>query len=119
MNRRKGLALVAGVIYLEFALFSAGTLWLWLGYSNSGSTEFESVLAIPGAVEFLSVAGTLLLATLLLGGSLSICRCICRVHLGCGITVVILAIGWNYLVATVLAVPVALLCFAYTSKDVG
>lgn len=117
MNRRQGLAFVAGGIYLEFAVFSAGTLWLWLGYS--GYTDFDALLAIPGAVQLFAVIGALLLATLFLGGWLSIGRCVNGVHLGCCIAVVIVAIGWNCVVATVLVVPVALLCFAYTSKDVG
>lgn len=119
MNRRLGLALVAGVIYLEFAVFSAGTLWLWHGYSTSGGADLDALLAIPGAVQLLAVTGALLLATLFLGGWLSICRCVNRVHLGCGIAVVIVAIGWNYVVAAFLAAPVALLCFAYASKDLG
>lgn len=117
MNRRQGLALVAGVIYLAFAVFSAGTLWLWLGYATSGGTDFDALPGIPGAVELLVVFGALLLATLFLGGWLSICRSVNRIHLGCGIAVVIVAIGWNYGVAALLAVPVALLCFAYAANS--
>jgi hypothetical protein len=107
MNRPRGFALGAGIIYLEFSLFAAAALWLWTEH-----TTLERFLATlpstPGAIQLFSVICVLLLSSLILGVWLTTRRRANKVALIAGAVIVVTGFWWNVFVMVSLIVPLGL-----------
>lgn len=116
MKKPPYFARLAGVLYLQFAIFTAAVLYLWLG-----DTSIQSVIRdlpmVPGAIELLCVISVLMVASLALGGWLTVRN---KVNNGILISSVLMAataIWWNILALAFWLAPTAFLWMAYRSKN--
>ncbi|MEQ1775591.1 MAG: hypothetical protein ABL891_17580 [Burkholderiales bacterium] len=112
MKKFLNFARTAGIIYLQFAIFSAAVLWLWLG-DSPWETHARLLPTIPGAVELLTVIVILMVASVLLGTWLTVRAKVNLVVLGAGVLVAIAAIWWNILAMAFWIAPLPFMLLAY------
>ena len=108
----------AGILYLQFAIFSAVVLWMWLG-DSPWETHAQLLPTIPGAVELLAVIVVLFVASLVLGGWLTIRAKVNLAVLAAGVLVAIAAIWWNVLAVAFWIAPLPFMWVAYKARNDG
>jgi len=105
-------ARTAGILYLQFTLFSAAVLWLTLGDSSWKSIR-EEWPKIPGAVEVLTAMAVLTAASAALGTWLTVRARVNVVALVAGAIAAAVAAWWTVLAAAFLIAPLGFMLFAY------
>ena|SRR5688572_26252900 len=105
-------ARTAGILYLQFTLFSAAILWLTLG-DSSWERLREELPKIPGAVEGFSAIAGLTAASAVLGTWLTVRAKVNVVALVAGAIAALVAVWWTVLAGAFLIAPLAFMVFAY------
>ena len=118
MKKPPYFARIAGILYLQFAFFTAAVLYLWLGDASIQSFV-RDLPTIPGAVELLCVIIVLMVASLALGGWLTVHNKVNKGLLITSILVAATAIWWNVLAVAFWLAPAPFLWLAYKSKNDG
>ncbi len=103
---------------MQFTFFSAAVLYLWLGDASIQSSV-RDLPTIPGAVELLCIIIVLMVASLALGGWLTVRNKVNKVILIASVLLAALAIWWNILAVAFWLAPVLFLWMAYRSKNDG
>ena len=93
-------------------------MYLWLGDASIQSSV-RDLPTIPGAVELLFIIIVLMVASLALGGWLTVRNKVNKVILIASVLVAAIAIWWNILAVAFWLAPVAFLWMAYRSKNDG
>jgi len=118
MKKFLNSARAAGILYLQFAIFSAAVLWLWLS-DSPWETHARLLPTVPGAVELLAVIVALMVASLVLGGWLTVRAKVNLTVLGAGVLVAIAAIWWNILAMAFWVAPLPFMWVAYRARNDG
>jgi hypothetical protein len=109
------LARTAGILYLIFAVFSCGVLWIWLG-GTSWQTHREQLPTVPGAVQLLSVIAALTIASVVLGALLTARARVNVVLIIGGAVTAFVALWWNIVAPLFWFAPVAFMFLAYRKQ---
>jgi hypothetical protein len=118
MKKLLNSARTAGILYLQFAIFSAAVLWLWLS-DSPWEAHARLLPTIPGAIELLAVIAALMVASIVLGGWLTVRAKVNLTVLGAGVLVAIVAIWWNILAMAFWVAPLPFMWVAYKSRNDG
>jgi hypothetical protein len=119
MKILRGPALTAGVLYLEFAIFAAASMWLVVGDIPWTRAEWESWSQISGAHELFLTVFALMVATFLIGGWLTFRRKANWPVLAAGAAVLATSILWNFIATIFLAAAFGLSVAAFLAKNDG
>lgn len=118
MNKPSYFARIAGILYLQFAFFTAAVLYLWLS-DTSIQSFIRDLPTIPGAVKLLCIIIVLMVASLALGSWLTLRNRVNKAILVSSVLVAAMAIWWNVLAVAFWLAPATLLWLAYRSKNGG
>ena len=110
-------ARIAGILYLQFAIFSAAVLWLWLWLGDSPwETQAQLLPTIPGAVELFAVNVIVMIGSTVLSVWLTVCAQVNLVVFGVGVLVTIADLWWNILAMLLCVAPLPFMWVAYKAK---
>ncbi|MDZ4211965.1 MAG: hypothetical protein U1C59_09670 [Methylotenera sp.] len=116
MKKPSHLARIAGVLYLQFAVFSAGVMYIFFSGAQLKATINE-LTKIPSATELFSIIAVLFLASLALGIWLTLSNKVYKTTLILSVLVAAAAIFWNVLAFVFWLSPIVFLTLAYRSQN--
>lgn len=116
MKKSSHLARIAGVLYLQFSVFSAGVMYIFFSDVQL-KTTINELTKIHGATELLTVIAALSLASLALGSWLTLNNKVNKTTLILSALVATAAIFWNVLAFIFWLIPIVFLTIAYRSQN--
>lgn len=116
MNKSPPFARIAGILYLQFTVFSVAVLYLWLG-DDSIQLFARNLQTVPGAVVLLCNIIVLMLASLVLGCWLAVRNKVNKGILIASVFVAATAIWWNVLAVAFWLAPALFIWMAYRSRN--
>ena len=116
MKKPSSLARIAGVLYLQFAIFSAAVMYIFFSDTQL-KTTINELTKISGATELLTVIALLFLASLALGILLTLSNKVYKTTLILSVLVATVAVFWNVLAFVFWLTPIVLLTLAYRLQN--